>query len=88
VKAQVLKSLRDQLQRQRRTLVGEIENNQAASQSIAETAGEELEENAQRERDSRVLEPLDEAAQRRISEIDAEEGVDYEPPQNPLPQQK
>ena len=88
MKAQVLKSLRDQLQRQRRTLVGEIENNKAAFQSIAEMAGEELEESAQRERDSRVLEPLDEAAQRRSSEIDAEEGVDYEPPQNPPPQQK
>jgi DnaK suppressor protein len=71
VKAQVLKSLRDQLQRQRRTLVGEIENNEAAFQSITETAREELEERAQREGESQVLEPLDQTAQRRISDIDA-----------------
>ena len=71
IEANTLSELRDQLQRERRTLVEVIDGNQDALQSISETPRRAFEEHAQRERDADALEGVAEITHTRLSEIDA-----------------
>ncbi len=66
----LLRQFSDQLQRQRRALIKEAAENDQALQSISETREAEPEEEAEQERDSRVLERLDEQQERRLRDID------------------
>jgi DnaK suppressor protein len=66
----LLQQFSDQLQRQRRALIKEAAENDQALRSISETREAELEEEAQQERDARVLERLDEQQERRLRHID------------------
>src|SRR5919106_3876606 len=70
MKKDLLREFADQLQKQRRTLIKEAAENDQALRSISETREAELEEEAQQERDSRVLERLDEQQERRLRDID------------------
>jgi DnaK suppressor protein len=70
MKKDLLREFADQLQKQRRTLIKEAAENDQALRSISETREAELEEEAQQERDSRVLEQLDEQQERRLRDID------------------
>jgi DnaK suppressor protein len=70
MKKDLLRQFSDQLQSQRRTLIKEVAENDQALGSISETREAELEEEAQQERDSRVLERLDEQQERRLRDID------------------
>lgn len=65
-----LRQFSDQLQRHRRALIKDAAENDQALQSISETREAEPEEEAQQERDSRVLERLDEQQERRLRDID------------------
>jgi DnaK suppressor protein len=65
-----LRQFSDQLQKQRRALIKEAAESDQALRSISETREAELEEEAQQERDSRMLEQLDEQQERRLREID------------------
>lgn len=71
IEANTLNELRDQLERERRTLVEVIDGNQDAWQSISETPRRDFEQHAQRERDADALEGVAETTQTRLSEIDA-----------------
>jgi DnaK suppressor protein len=70
MKKNLLRQLSDQLQKQRRALIKEAAENDRALRSISETREAELEEEAQQERDSRVLEQLDKQQERRLRDID------------------
>jgi DnaK suppressor protein len=70
LKKDLLRQFSGQLQRQRRALIKEAAENDQALRSISETREAELEEEAQQERDSRVLERLDEQQERRLRDID------------------
>src|SRR5689334_25218704 len=67
----VLKQFGDQLQHERRALVRELSHNEEGLEAITETGREELEEQAQRQRDAFIPESLDERAHNRPPEIDA-----------------
>src|SRR5919106_6146490 len=70
MKKDLLREFSDQLQKQRRALIKEAAENDQALRSISETREAELEEEAQQERDSRVLEQLDEQQGRRLRDVD------------------
>lgn len=71
MEASLLQKFTDQLQHERRALLRELSHNEEGFESFTDTGREELEEQAQRERDANVLESLDEMAQNRLREIDA-----------------
>ncbi|HEX2225645.1 MAG TPA: TraR/DksA C4-type zinc finger protein [Candidatus Binatia bacterium] len=66
-----LASIADQLQRERRRLIEQLRRNDASFEQITGTREAERDEHAQEERDTRVLENLDERQQRRVADIDA-----------------
>ncbi len=68
---QLLASIVDQLQRERRRLVEQLRRNDASFAEITGSREAERDEHAQEERDTRVLENLDERHQRRVADIDA-----------------
>jgi RNA polymerase-binding protein DksA len=70
MKKDLLRQFSDQLQKQRRALINEVTGRDQALRSISETREAELEEEAQQERDSRVLEQLDEQQGRRLRDVD------------------
>lgn len=68
---QFLASIADQLQRERRGLVEQRQRYDATFEQITGSREAERDEHAQEERDTRVLENLDERQQRRVADIDA-----------------
>ena len=66
-----LASIADQLQRERRRLLEQLRRNDATFEQITGSREAERDEHAQEERDTRVLENLDERQQRRVADIDA-----------------
>jgi DnaK suppressor protein len=70
MKSDLLSRLTERLQRERRALVDEVSQNNETFRIAAEDREPELEEHAQQERDSRVLERIDDRQQNRIRDID------------------
>lgn len=68
---QLLRSLSNELQKQRRMLLEQIAANDQSFEKITGTREPELEEHAQEERLVTVLQRLDEREQNRIRDIDA-----------------
>jgi DnaK suppressor protein len=68
---QFLASMTDQLERDRRVLVKQRHRYNDAFVHVTESREAERDEHAQEERDTRVLENLDERQQRRLADIDA-----------------
>jgi DnaK suppressor protein len=66
----IVKKLGDQLQKERHALIDEVADNDQALQAISQSREPERAEEAQRERDSTVLERLDEQQQNRVRDID------------------
>lgn len=60
----------DRLQRERRDLVDAVKDNDAQFERIATTIESEIEEHAQEERDTRILERIDDRQQSRLKDID------------------
>src|SRR5438309_1405226 len=70
MKEELLKSFREQLQRERRALVDVNQQNDESLNAMSENRESELEEEGQQDRDSRILAQLDEQEQARVREID------------------
>lgn len=68
--ASLINTLREELQRERRGLVDATRANDEEFNAVTATGREELEEQAQRERDALTMESLGEAEQARVGDID------------------
>src|ERR1051325_2513069 len=71
MREQVMKELRDRLQQERRALIEAARDSNKSLNFMSEDQEPELEEEGQQDRDSDLLEHLEEHDQTRIAEIDA-----------------
>jgi DnaK suppressor protein len=67
----ILREIADELQRERRVLVNEVNETDEAFHTITETRQPERNEEAQQERDWITMGPLEDQQQRQLAEIDA-----------------
>ena len=71
MREELIRQLREQMQQERRRLLTGTRQSNEAMNAMSEDNETELEEEGQQDRDSRILEELEEHEQTRIAEIDA-----------------
>jgi len=71
MREELIRELRDQMQQERRRLLTGTRQSNEAMNAMSEDTETELQEEGQQDRDSRILEQLEEHEQSRIAEIDA-----------------
>ncbi|HEY7166518.1 MAG TPA: TraR/DksA C4-type zinc finger protein [Candidatus Binatia bacterium] len=71
MRQELIRELRDQLQQERRQLLDEARGSNENLTALSEDRAAELEEEGQQDRDSMILERLEEHEQSRIADIDA-----------------